>query len=186
MYIAQKPCTFAGTEYNIGDTIPKDKVLPEAVTRLIKNGVIAEVGNAGPLLPASTSLEVPIVADEGAFVVKMTVDELVGAVHTIQKTEEEIVADIEEVENADVLIFIDVMTGKKEAIHEAAKARAEAISGPQEPEAPEIPETEKELMALTRKELVEFATFLGMEVEDKHTKQMLTDYILEAKQGSDE
>ena len=183
MYIAQKPCSFAGTSYNIGDTIPKDKVLPEAVTRLIRNGVIAEVGNAGPLLPASTSLEVPIVADEGVTTVKMTTEELLKAIHTIQKTDDEIIADFEEIENEEVLIFIDVLTGAREGIHEAAEARAEAICGPK---APEIPETEKELMALTRKELAEFAAFLGMEVEDKHTKQMLTDYILEVQQGSDE
>lgn len=121
MFKAEKPCNFAGTDYRIGDPIPEGVVLESAVTRLIKAGVIAEVGNAGPLLPASTSIE----------------------------DEEEIVPEEEE---------------PSETIHY----------------------TERSLMGLTRSELVEIATNLGMEVDDSHTKKMLTAYILEAKQGSDE
>lgn len=189
MFIAQKPCTLAGVDYKIGDPIPDGAVLPEAVTRLIRTGVIAEVGNAGPLLPAAASIEgvdkllVPIVAEEGVTTVEMTVEELLGAVHTIQKTDEEIIEDIKKIESEDVLIFVDVLTGAKDNIHEAASTRAEEICKPVQ-----WPTTERALMDLRKDELAECATFYGMTVEDTHTKAMLTEYILNAQkqQGSDE
>lgn len=196
MFIAQKPCTFAGVDYKIGDSIKDGAVLPEAVTRLIRTGVIAEADNAGPLLPAVASIEepekllVPIVVDEGVTTVEMTVEELLGAVHTIQKTDEEIIEDIKKIKNEDVLIFVDVLKGAKENIHEAAAARAEEIcpSETAEEEAVKWPTTERALMDLKRDELAECATFYGMTVEEKHTKAMLTEYILNAQrqQGSDE
>lgn len=121
MFKAVKPCNFAGTDYRIGDHIPEGVVLETAVMRLIKSGVIAEVGNAGLLLPASTSIE-----------------------------DEESVQEEKEEPSANILF------------------------------------TERSLMGLNRGELVEIATNLGMEVDDSHTKRMLTAYILEVKQGSDE
>lgn len=183
MYIALKACSFKGQKFKAGDTIPNGLVMPTAVRRLIKGEIIAEVGNAGPLLPASTSLEmvsVPIIAEEGTTYLDMKVDELLEAVHTIQKSEEEIIADIEKMTSEDVLIFIDIFKGDVESIREAANKRADELFGKNQP-------TADEFMAMKRAELVEIASSYGKTVTDKDTKQMLVDFIMEAqKQGSDE
>lgn len=190
MYIAQKPCSFAGQTYRVGETIPDGVVLPEAVSRLKKGGVIAEVGGSGKLLPAATSTEsteeaqvvsVPILGEDGATYMNMTVEELLDAIATVQKTDDEIINDIAKIENEDILIFIDVMKDAAEPIHEAAAARAEEIAAE-----PEFPDTESELMRLKRDELAEIAAGYGLEVEEEHTKKMLTAYILEAQQKAGE
>lgn len=194
MYIAQKPCSFGGHKFKIGESVPKELVLPSAVRRLTKGGVIAEVGNAGHLLPASTSIEsteeaqevsVPILAEEGVTTARMTIDELLGAIETIQKEDDEIIADFSKIENEDVLIFIDVMKNAESPIHEAAEARASEIVQNADTEK-EIPDTESDLMRMKRDELAEIAAGYGMTVEEEHTKKMLTAYILEAQQKAGE
>lgn len=48
MYVALKPCKFAGQQFRIGETIDTSVILKEAAPRLIKMGVIAAVGeNSG-------------------------------------------------------------------------------------------------------------------------------------------
>lgn len=180
MYTALKPCSFAGEHFKIGDTIPDGLVQAQAITRLKNGGFIAEAG-AGPLLPATASIEntvaVPILADEGEAIIDMTVEDLLAAVKAIQMPDEELLAEIETIESGDVLILIDIIRGSNEAIHEAAKAKALA----EEASADEIPTTEYELMRLRREQLAGIAEGYGMEVTEEHTKKMLTAYILEAQ-----
>lgn len=66
MYIALKPCTFAGKKYKIGEPIADGVVLREAAPRLCKMGMIAAVGvsgiiadsnEGGPLLPPSSTID---------------------------------------------------------------------------------------------------------------------------------
>lgn len=60
MYIAKKPgCKFAGRVFKINEPIPDGYVLKEAAPRLICMGVIAEADDAGSLLPATASIEIP-------------------------------------------------------------------------------------------------------------------------------
>ena len=187
MFIAQKPCSFAGRKFKIGETIPEGLVHEKAIPRLKKGGILAVVGE-GLLLPSTTTLEeprmvdVPILADEGEAIMDMTVEDLQAGVRAVQLSDDDLLKEIETIESGDVLIFIDVIRGNSvnEAIHEAAKARAASL------EPAPIPDTEAELMKLTRQELVDIATRLGMMVEDKHTKPVLTEYILQAQAGSDE
>lgn len=56
MYIAKKKCKFKGREFLLNEQIPEGYVLPEAATRLMRMGVIAEVPE-GPLLPSESSIE---------------------------------------------------------------------------------------------------------------------------------
>ena len=42
MYIAKKPCSFAGQVFRIGDAIPINLVQPQAAQRLINGGYIAK------------------------------------------------------------------------------------------------------------------------------------------------
>lgn len=41
VFVALKPCRFGGTDYLIGDSIPREKVLPEQVERLRDMGIIS-------------------------------------------------------------------------------------------------------------------------------------------------
>ena len=61
MFIAKKPCSFAGKNYRIDDPIPDGAVLKEAITRLKNGGYIAEKAE-GPLLPSDHSLEKATIA----------------------------------------------------------------------------------------------------------------------------
>lgn len=173
MFIAMKPCSFAGHVFMKGDTIPDGLVQPQAVSRLTTGGLIAEAGNAGQLLPAVASIEkdtveVPILSEGGEATLEMTVEDILTTIKAVQLPIEELKAEIATIDSEEVLILIDVL---KDGIHDEAEARAVELAG--------IPQTEKELMALKRDELVEIAKNLGREVTDADTKQMLTDYILE-------
>lgn len=177
MFIAQKPCTFAGEKFLIGDEIPANMVAPTAIKRLTTNGVIAEVGKAGPLLPATTSIEtveVPIVAEEGVTSVEMTLPELLKAIETVQKTDEEILEDASKITDGDILVFIDVMTDCR--LHE----QLAIIANPDKKTY-----TENGLMKMNKDELRAIAESYGMEVGEDDTKQMMADFIL-STQGSDE
>lgn len=123
MYIALKSCKFGGKTYSKGSEIPDGVVLDTAAPHLIRRGVIAEAGNAGPLLPAAVSIEK------------------------------------------------DIPVKEEKAVP---------------PSEDNTKFTESELMELTRTQLVEMATQLGMEVGEKDTKRILTAYILEVQAGSDE
>lgn len=187
MYIAQKPCSFAGQRFKIGETIPEGLVHEKAIPRLKKGGILAVVGE-GSLLPSATTLEtvaVPILADEGECFADMTIEDLLAGVRAIQMEDEELLAAIETIESGDTLMLIDVFRGKTEEIHKACHSRAVAL-GLADPEEVAIPDTEEDLMKLTRAQLVEIATGLGMEVTDAHHKKDLVAYILENKAGSAE
>ena len=64
MYIAKKICRFAGRKFMKDEPIPDGYVLNTAAPRLISMGVIAEVKDAGPLLPASSSIDDDIPVQE--------------------------------------------------------------------------------------------------------------------------
>lgn len=182
MFVALKPCTFAGQKFIKGNTIPEGLVDPKAVVRLTKGGKIAVAG-AGPLLPATSTIEatpqtvaVPLLADEGEAFIDMTIEELLMCVRAVQLPKEELVKTLATIETEEALILIDVLTGQDEEIHDTAEARAEELAGVKE-----IPETEEDLMKLTRAQLAEIAQSLGKEVADADTKKVLVAFILEAK-----
>lgn len=179
MYIATKPCSFAGTAYRIGDEIPDNKILPEAVTRLIRQGVIAEHG-AGVLLPDPTSIgarpstvTLPILAATGEpeFELELTPEALIRALTVAQADEAAIGEALDTLETEEEMIAADCFA-KSEALRNELRARhAEA--------------EQNRLMEKTRQELVEIATAEGIEVGSKDNKGEIVQAILDA-QGSDE
>ena len=118
----------------------------------------------------------------------MSVEDVICAIKTIQKPEEEILKDIETIESEDVLILIDVLNGATEPVHGAAAARAGVITGAgddtEEPD-PEYKEKYDELMKHRRDELVKIAESLEISVSDEDTKAIITAAILEKQAGSD-
>ena len=180
MYIASKPCSFAGTAYRIGDEIPEDKILPEAVARLKRQGVIAEHG-AGVLLPDPTSIgarrpstvKLPILAATGdvEFEIELTPEALIRALTVAQADEAAIGEALDTLETEEEMIAADCFA-KSEALRNELRARhAEA--------------EQNRLMEKTRQELVEIATAEGIEVGSKDNKGEIVQAILDA-QGSDE
>lgn len=130
-HIAQKPCSFAGKRYRVGEEIPDGVILPGAIKRLIQAGVIAE-SEAGSLLPASASLEeeqaltIPIIAEDRGGYITMTVEELLGAVEIAQMKEDDIIEAISKVKSEKQLILIDALS-KSEAVYEAAETAARKL-----------------------------------------------------------
>lgn len=184
MYIALKPCSFAGEAYRIGEEIPNGKVLPEAVARLVRQGVIAENG-PGVLLPGSASLEkivVPILTDEGQIDLEVTPEALKKALRVAQMPEDTAIDALKELQEEDELIIVHALTKSdrvKDEIYDMAP-----------PE--EIPEEEPAvtidaLMKKTRDELVKQAEALNIEVKDEDTKKVIAAAIVEAEAatGSD-
>lgn len=142
MYIAQKPCRFKGKAFVIGDTIDESYILPGAVRRLTKAGIIAV---AGEDTPASASVEeavamvgqvrfeVTIHAPEEDLKLLITEEEL-AVLAEIRQTgtnkaedKQKITALIQKVESEEALILIDALDGRK-FVQEEAQARAKAIN----------------------------------------------------------
>lgn len=192
MFIAKKPCTFAGQSFLIGDTIPDNLIHHTAIPRLIKNGKIAEVGTAGLLLPASTSLEdtevpVTILADEGEAIADVSLKALLEAVRAVQMDDEDLIAEIQTIESPEALMIIDLIRGIRcgeNAIAEAVKARAEFLV-PKEPEEDQHV-TEEQLMEMKRDDLVALAKSYGYEAVKEDTKKILASKIMELQQVAGE
>lgn len=60
MFIALRPCRFAGKSYRIGDTIEDSVVDPKAVNRLKAAGKIAVVGGEVPSTPPQEEPQEPV------------------------------------------------------------------------------------------------------------------------------
>lgn len=173
VYIAQKPCSFAGKRYRIGEPIPDGVILPLAIKRLLTSGVIAESG-AGFLLPASASLDkevsIPLVAENRGNEIKLTVEQLVEVVKIVQMTEEEIIASIDNVTSEEQLILIDALS-KSKAVYEAAEFAAKKLIG--EPEEGHL--DPKDLSAMNYNDLKKLAKDMG--VSAAGTKEELIERI---------
>lgn len=51
-FIARKPCSFGGTRFLIGETVPSELVLPERMGSLISMGILAKIpAIPGPEFP---------------------------------------------------------------------------------------------------------------------------------------
>ena len=168
-YTALKPCSFAGERYRIGESIPDGVLIPGAVKRLLKEGVIAEV-NAGLLLPASTSLEkeveIPLIAEENA-VLKLTVEELIEVVKIAQMNEDDIIAQLQFIKKEEQLVLIDALV-KSDAVFEAAKELATETDQMDS----------EELEAMSYNDLKKLAKKMGLSAEGK--KEEIVERIMAA------
>lgn len=158
-YIAIKPCSFAGKRFRIGESIPDGAIIPGAVKRLLKEGVIAET-EAGPLLPASASLVVPIIAEDEVIKLEMTADELIKVVEIAQLPESDIIAQLQSLEKEEQLILLDALA-KSDAVFEAAKELSfgtETVKGHLDPE---------QLETMSYNELKKLAKDMGLATDGK-------------------
>lgn len=135
--IAQKPCSFEGQKFFIGDEIPATLVAnPKALEKM---GVIAIAADGG-VSPQTTAhtveqglFEVIIHTVEGDLPLKITSDELsvfaeirqIGVNSTEDK--QKISETIQKIESEDLLIVLDALDGRK-FVKDEAQAKAQELS----------------------------------------------------------
>jgi DUF438 domain-containing protein len=132
-YIANKPCSFNGKKYFIGEEIPADSISnPQAQEKLgiitIANGegVVAELRATEP---GAYEGVVPIVisTEEGeSMSLPMTPEEIQQVVTIQQLSAENAIKAVAEVTNENILILVHAIEGRK-TVKEAAKKRVDSL-----------------------------------------------------------
>lgn len=147
--IAQKPCSFGGRNFFVGEIIPEGMVLDPKAQEKMGVLVIASADSAEPVngleeivtQVANVKFEIKIHAKEGDLSVQVTNEELSVFTDILQtktgKEEErqKISELIQKVESEDLLILIDALDGRK-YVKELALERAQQLTGEQDEEAP--------------------------------------------------
>lgn len=128
--IAQKPCSFGGKKFYIGDEIPANLVLePKAqasmgVLAILKDEAVAIVNDEAGTGPAT--MEVVIPSGEGIMSLDLTQEGLQAVVDALTASAEDAKPIIERM-TGDELILIHHLDSRK-AIKEAAEKRGKAIT----------------------------------------------------------
>lgn len=120
--IAQKPCSFGGKKFYIGDEVPAEIVLNPKMQE--KMGVLA-------FAPDGVSKDEPVAvilhAEEGDVELKLTHGGLQAIFDAMTGNAEKAASVIEEMTDTQALLMLHVADGRK-TIKAAAEARAKAIS----------------------------------------------------------
>lgn len=142
--IAQKPCSFGGKNFFIGDEIPAELVVaPKAQEKM---GVLAVISDeVKPFVGlhemvtqvVDVKFEIVIHAQEGDLSVHVTNEELsvftdILQIGTSKADEKQKISEIiQNIESEDILILLDALDGRK-YIKDVVLARAKIITGTKE------------------------------------------------------
>lgn len=137
--IAQKPCSFGGKRFYIGDEIPAQLILnPHAQAKMgvvaIFNDEAAAVSPAPVVVETRTPVEtisVVIHAEEGDLPLNLTAEGLQSVVDVLTAKATDAEPIIQQMNDGDALILLHISDSRK-AIKAAAEARAQAISAEEE------------------------------------------------------
>lgn len=130
-YIAQKPCSFAGQEFRIGDEVPDVILHSGAIKGLIKLGIIA-VGGAQPQVDfteenaEAQTINIALSTESGPLDLNVTpegLNEVFAVLMNPITDAEEIIAGMTD---GDALILLHLADSRK-TIKEAAEDRAATI-----------------------------------------------------------
>lgn len=125
MLIAKKPCNFGGKDFWIGDQIPDELVLNPSSQE--KMGVLMIAGNVdtAPLVTKEivALFEIPIVNGNETMKIEMSEKNLVQAISIMQMKASDAEKAIKEVEDENILIFLNALDGRK-SVKDAAKKKA--------------------------------------------------------------
>lgn len=135
--IAQKPCSFGGKKFYIGDEIPAELVLDPKLQQ--KRGKLVIVNGEDTLPPADgeTSsepvavMEVVIHAEEGDLPLSVTAEGIQAVVDILTSNVDDGKPIVDQMEDGDALILLHIVDGRK-GIKDAAEARAKALNANQE------------------------------------------------------
>lgn len=125
MYIAQKPCNFAGTDFLIGESIPDGMVDERKAAFLIKRGIIAEIEPV-EAKDGIVRFDIPIHAEEGDLMVSLSAEEVVSIFDCLQGGTEEAKSVINTMENGEALLLLEVAEGRK-GVKTAIKERCAVL-----------------------------------------------------------
>ena len=133
VYVALKPCKFAGVNFKIGDRVPVEVIQPGAAPALIKMGLIVdsanEAVNTAPAItgPVNTNVEITVPVEEGRLALNVTKEGLQSIVDVMCAKVEDAEKIIDEMTDGDALIMLHVLDGRK-SIKTAAEERAQTIT----------------------------------------------------------
>lgn len=139
--IAQKPCSFGGKKFYIGDEIPAQLILnPHAQAKM---GVVAIVNDEATAIPPTATVEesrspvdtisVVIHAEEGDLPLNLTAEGLQSVVDVLTGKTTDAEPIIQQMNDGDALILLHI-TDSRKAVKAAAEARAQALSTEEEGE----------------------------------------------------
>ena len=137
--IAQKPCSFGGKRFYIGDEIPAQLILnPHAQAKM---GVVAIVNDEAAAVSPDTADEetrspaetitVVIRTEEGDLPLNLTAEGLQSVVDVLSGKAADAEPIIAQMTDGDALILLH-MSDPRKTIKEAAEARAQALSAEEE------------------------------------------------------
>lgn len=129
MFIANKPCSFAGKSFLIGEVIPAELIDVNAVARLKRTRVIVEAGEqkgavATPV--ANGVFAVPVITKDGTLSVELTADALHVLFTVLQESADRAAELVEAQEDKDLLLCIHALD-KRKTVQNLAKERATAL-----------------------------------------------------------
>ena len=138
--IAQKPCSFGGKKFYIGEEIPAEAVLnPKEQAKM---GVLAIVSNdSGATQPAGEkeainpvdTMTVVIRAEEGDLPLNLTAEGLQAVIDVLTSKVEDAEPIVEAMTDGDALILLH-LTDTRKSVKTAAEARAKALNEAEESE----------------------------------------------------
>lgn len=130
MFIANKPCTFRGQNFLIGEVVPTELIDVRAINRLKQMRVIAEVETDAKttVKTASTkTISVPIMSNDGEFTVELQKEDANLLFNVLQHNTEDATVIIGGITDTDLLLCIHALDGRKN-IKKVAKERATALT----------------------------------------------------------
>ena len=139
--IAQKPCSFGGKRFYIGEEIPAELILnPHAQAKMGVVAIVNDEAAAASLVPAAEETRTPvdtinvvIHAEEGDMPLNLTAEGLQSVVDVLTGKTADAEPIIQQMNDGDALILLHI-TDSRKAVKAAAEARAQAISAEEEGE----------------------------------------------------
>lgn len=129
--IANKPCSFGGKRFYIGDEIPAEYVLnPKEQEKLGNLTVVNDGGQAAPAaVPgvSSDAMELVVHAKEGDMPLNVSKDGIQAVVDAVTGTSDEAVAIVKAMTDGDALILLHMIDNRK-TVKAAAEARAQELN----------------------------------------------------------
>lgn len=138
--VANKPCSFGGKKYFIGEEIPTEVVVDPA--RLEKMGVLTVIRDGIPVETleecvaevGEVQFSIPIKKDDQSFLLDITEPQLQEAVKTMQMSVKDAVGYIKDnVEDITVLILINAVDSRA-AVKKETEIKAKEFEEPEKSE----------------------------------------------------
>jgi hypothetical protein len=130
--IAQKPCSFGGKKFYIGDEIPAELVQnPKAMEKMGRIAIVNSEAETLTVSEAETThleaIQVEIHAKEGDMPLEITKEGLQAVVDVLTGTPKDAEAIIAQMTDGDALILLHI-TDTRKAVKAAAEDRAKALN----------------------------------------------------------